>query len=290
MERNTAPLTLRFLARITRSLPGRRIAGAVYFRIVRRIWRRCKQGSYVLSIWDGIRMLVDPADYIGGMLAFIPHLYERWEMAAIKEALPKGGVLVDLGSNIGTYALRAARWAGSRGRVIAVEPDGDNYRTLCYNVRLNCLESVVATHRCGVSDQREALLLYHSVTGNRGGHNFSGRGSLPTQTVCFPLYEILKRSNVERVDVLKMDIEGFESRVLERYFEDVPSGSPLMPQYVLVEINGGPASQEDKRRLRTLLAAQGYVLVRDGENSLYCSSACFVLHGHGAQQRFAHRQ
>jgi hypothetical protein len=80
-------------------------------------------------------------------------------------------------------------------------------------------------------------------------------------------------AEVKKIDVLKLDIEGFEYPVLNRFFDDIADIPQLKPAYILVEIEGGPQPDERKRQLRSLIADNGYRILRERENTLFERSA-----------------
>ena len=156
---------------------------------------------------------------------------------------------------------------GKSGRVLAIEPDPQNYQMLLENIRLNRFGGGVSARQCGISDRRHELRLHRSATGNSGGHNFVGRGAEGPFIECMPLYDAVSEAKLGPIRLMKLDIEGFERKVLERYFADAPVNE--QPQYLLVEINDSPASEPEKTSLRRLITAQGYVPLRDSGNTLF---------------------
>jgi hypothetical protein len=68
---------------------------------------------------------------------------------------------------------------------------------------------------------------------------------------------------------LKLDIEGWEYRVLTRFFEDVARVPRLKPKYLLVEIEGFRQPEAWKRRLREAIVGQGYRTLLERDNSLF---------------------
>ena len=266
------PWTLAVLMGLSRLIPPVRGAATIAFRCIRPLYRR--RGPCVAPVWSGVRMLLDPADYLGGFLAFLPHVYERWERRAIASILRPGDVFIDVGSNIGAYSLWAMRCMGNSGRVLAIEPEERNYRMLLENIRLNGFNGAVSARQCGVSDRRHELRLHRSVTGNCGGHNFAGRGSEGPSIECFPLYEVVSEADLGPIRMMKLDIEGFELKVLRRYFNDAPLAET--PRYLLVEIEDGPAPESEKASLRGLLAARGYRPLRESGNTLFERSGVAV--------------
>jgi hypothetical protein len=130
-----ASWSLKALTTVSRLLPPVRGTARITCRCIRPFYRGT--GEVALPIWPGAKMRVDLRDHLGGYLAFLPHVYDRWERQAMTSILRPGDAFVDLGSNLGAYALWAARCVGSSGRVLAIEPDTHNHEVLTENVRLN---------------------------------------------------------------------------------------------------------------------------------------------------------
>jgi FkbM family methyltransferase len=218
-------------------------------------------------------MEVDVGDSLGGMLAYIPQLYDRWERECVLSRLHEGATFVDVGSNIGVYSLWAAKGVGERGRVIAIEAEPRNYRRLVTNIALNGMTKRIKAFNAGVSDKDETLTLYLSGNDNSGGHTFSE--SVHTKNMpdtisvsCRPLMSLLEEAKVTRVDLMKLDIEGFEQRVLSQFFRDAAANSSLRPRFILCEFYWGRSSEPGS--LDHVLLQNGYVLLEEqGTNALY---------------------
>jgi FkbM family methyltransferase len=225
-----------------------------------------------VNVWKGVDMIVDPADSVGGTFAFIPQLFDTWERQAISELLPMGGTFVDVGSNIGAYALWAAGIVGAHGHVVAYEAEPNNYARLIDNVAVNNFKHVQA-YRVGVSDKAETLRLQLNTVGNSGGHSFTrglyAEGSVPEIDVpCERLAPLLDSARIARVDFMKLDIERFEQRVLARFFQDVPPESPIRPRHILTEMY--PGDVKGPGTLWETIVSAGYRLQRQGKaNALF---------------------
>ena len=225
----------RFLVVFVRSLtaPLPRIKGlGILIGLVAKIFRR----------WDvdvkvdvfGRKMILNTSDLIGNMLIFTPNYYDCAEKKWIRSIVGPGDDVVDVGANIGAYTLMLANLVTSSGSVVAIEAEQQNAERLRTNVAMNKLDWV-SVEQYGVSDKAETLSLLLNSTGNAGGHSFfeqSDTSAPPTQQViCKPLSEILGTRRAPKF--MKLDIEGFEHRVLARYFEDAPRES--WPTFILLE-------------------------------------------------------
>lgn len=211
-------------------------------------------------------MIVDPADCIGGNLAFIPQLFDRWERAMIDKYLPRGGIFVDVGANIGAYSLWAARRTGLGGRVLAYEAEPNNFSVLAENIKINSFEKIVTAQQVGVADSAGSLKLRLNVEANSGGHSFMGddhcEDAHTVSVACQPLASLIEQAGVDHVDFMKLDIEGFEPRVLSRFFVDIVTHSSLRPRAILTELYYG---DERDRPLISTIEQAGYRLFDSSE-------------------------
>jgi FkbM family methyltransferase len=125
-----------------------------------------------------------------------------------------GATVVDVGANIGYNAIHAARLAGSRGRVFAVEPTPDNLEVLRRNIESARLANVFVAP---VAAGRVADMRYLFVRGARSAVN-----SLFAESCYASVTEVLQVPVVPldalvdgAADVVKIDVEGAELDVLE---------------------------------------------------------------------------
>jgi FkbM family methyltransferase len=130
--------------------------------------------------------------------------------------------VVDIGGNIGTFAVLAARHAVN-GRVISYEPDCDNYALLCQNLRMNKAANVLAVN-AAVGGNSGTRKLFRAAQG--GFHTIipeQARGTAaPALVRVLTLKEVFDTNDVVRCNFLKLDCEGAEYEILfslpEAYF------------------------------------------------------------------------
>ena len=156
----------------------------------------------------GFEMYVDLRD--GGVSAEIRNTrnYEPHVTATLRRELAADSVFVDVGANIGWYALVAATSAPGV-KVIAVEPNPHNVQLIFRNLTANRLENV-RVHACAATDRRRLLQLRYDA-----GYGFvhSPEEAIEEPFVQgVPLDELLAAE--ARVDLVKMDVEGHEPVVL----------------------------------------------------------------------------
>lgn len=136
--------------------------------------------------------------------------------------MPRGAVLYDIGANVGMYTVFAA--LAREARVLAFEPESQNYALLNRNIALNALESRVAAYCAAVSDATQADRLYlsdfeagtscHSF-GEQVGHDLKPRPAAFTQgCLSIALDEWITDGRLPVPQYVKVDVDGFEHKAL----------------------------------------------------------------------------
>lgn len=248
-----------FLARViafSRRMPtswgGRRLAYAA-----RQLGLWMLRGAPVDIESLGARMRLYPGNNVcEKRLLFTPQYFDPVERAYLERHIHDGFVFVDVGANVGGYALFVAARAGQGGRVLAVEPQPAVFERLVYNIRQNPSGTVKAVD-CAVADKAGELTLFVDMK-NHGESSvkFVGLSGGPSVRVAAKtLLDLLGEEGFERVDAVKLDVEGAEDLILEPFLRTAPES--LLPRIFLIE-NGTGRWQID---LPALLAEKGYRLV-----------------------------
>ena len=169
--------------------------------------------------------------------------YNLEELEFLRAHTPAGGVFVDVGANVGTYAMVLARHVGANGRVIAIEPHPVTFARLSFNNAASGFTQVnLVAAAAGPADGE---LMIETDGGNLGAsHIVTGAaGSDAIRVPSWRLERILGEAGVSEVDALKIDVEGFEDRVLAGFFRDAPVS--LWPRAMVIEHLSRGEWQED---------------------------------------------
>jgi FkbM family methyltransferase len=234
--------------------------------LLRRVLLIGRSSPIDLEIFPRVRARIYPRTNRCEKAVFVgARFWDAEERLAIAEEM-RGGprqeefIFVDAGANVGFYSLFVARTAldlGRVARVIAIEPDEENLRRLRTNVAVNSFDIEVLPVALGESPSRGTLV---GGEVNRGERRLAiDAGHVDIEIVT--LSEVAGLVGVERVDCLKLDIEGHDHAALRGFFASAPR--PLWPLMIIVEVGReGNASIENlclqhgyKLRLRTRLNA-----------------------------------
>ena len=201
----------------------------------------------------GRRMLLDPKDHVCRTLLYYPELFEPAEVAALLPLIRAEDIMLDVGAHVGFYSLLASKRAA---RVLSIEADPKTFAFLERNLAMNGAVNVRAV-QAGVSDREETLSLFsNDALGDLSAHSFvpgSDRGDT-VKVQCFPLDVLMKANGFDSCDVIKIDVEGFEFKVLKPFFD----AAAFRPRVVLVEYY----EQRNTGDVCALLRQQGYKLHR----------------------------
>lgn len=197
---------LRFLWRRVRYEAERRIAPG---RLGRERLVRFDEG---LRIWVRLVDVVDLSIYLYGA-------HEYVATRVFTALTPRGGIVADVGGHLGAFTLLAARRVGPEGRVFAFEPNPPSRQRLERNVAVNGLSNVRVLPEA-LSDRTGTATLLLSGDASRSGNASLSvgdgvDGSAGTAEVqAARLDDVLEREGVTRLDLVKIDVEGLEDRVV----------------------------------------------------------------------------
>lgn len=138
--------------------------------------------------------------------------YEAQETLLLPALLQEGDTCVDVGAHWGYFSLIAAARVGASGRVIAVEADPRVFATLRRTLSLNPGLDVEALQVAAAAERGTLVLNGYDERGDNWGISSlaTSQGGAAFEVRAEPLDDLLERSGVNEVGLLKMDIEGGE--------------------------------------------------------------------------------
>tara|TARA_B100000767_G_scaffold10818_1_gene10541 strand:+ start:495 stop:2288 length:1794 start_codon:yes stop_codon:yes gene_type:complete len=180
---------------------------------------------------------------------------EAKELEVISKYLKNGGIFLDIGANIGYYSLMAAKLGATK--VIGIEPNPAVLNRFKENIRFNGYEKQIKTFQIAIGEKIESRDLYLSLV-DLGSSSILGKKNSVNKIriKILPLDVLIRREAITRIEVLKIDIEGFEDKALFPYFKTLDKKH--YPKLILMEDSS--QNNWDNNILEWLLA-NGYNLI-----------------------------
>ena len=204
-----------------------------------------------MESWDGFKWFIRRKDDL-----LVLNDGEECLMRFLKEASGKDKVLLDVGAHVGKYTVRLSRLYG---KVIAFEPNPENLKTLRKNLELNKCSNVEVLEFAAGDFEGELEL-----------HDMGGSSTFLGVKQKTPVYKVyVKRIDdlVEHADVVKIDAEGWEERVVRGMYRLIERDLPL----IVIEhheARGYKNLGDMKGRIRRLLSGY-YAFDVNGIHSVY---------------------
>lgn len=156
--------------------------------------------------------------------------FRIWEPNISKEferRIKAGDIVVDVGANVGYYSLLAAKLVGEQGHVVALEASPGITQMLVRNIALNHVHNVRVLN-VAVAGSPGKLTVYRGPSHNSGStttrepKDYLARGYLVEgEVVSAPLDQILSSAERARVSLIKIDVEGGEVPILQRFVDTI---------------------------------------------------------------------
>jgi len=221
----------------------------------------------------GLRWRLDPSDAVAQDLYWCG-VKDQWELYHIRRLLPRDGTVIDAGANFGYYACVLGSHLDGVGRVYAFEPFPGTFERLKTNIKLNVLsEKVIAVPR-GLSDHAGSCGMQTDNTNSGAHYLIDGKGAIEITT----LDAFCADHRLQRLDFLKIDVEGLEMAVLRGGREVIRQHRPMLQvevHPVTLQRQGGSPSQ-----LIELLQALGYSVNRIARRRLIPLASGYPIDGY----------
>lgn len=238
--------------RASDSYLGRKLAYAL-----RRLGLNSLKGRPVDIEALGARMRLYPQGNVcEKRVLFTPQYFDAQERELLAARIREGFCFIDIGANIGAYSLFVAARAGRGARILAVEPQPEVFARLTYNIAQNPFGTVKAV-ACALADKPGELTLFLDPA-NKGESSVRILRSSSAASVRVPattLLALVQGEGYERLDAVKLDVEGAEDLILEPFLRDAPEA--LWPGFIIVEDSRGRWQSD----LPALLESKGYRLL-----------------------------
>ncbi len=226
----------------------------------------------VVTLYNGQRMRVDLADYIGQQLA-AEGSFERTMVETAMSHLRPGEAFIDVGSHMGFYSLVASKAVGPSGSVHAFEPGDKQHRLLVDNVGMNALGNVHVNKK-GVSNKAGTATFVEGPSRNLGESYVQegSQGGGPTIELV-TLDDYCRERGITAIGAMKVDVEGLEEFVFQGA-QDVLSR--LRPRAIVYESVASHSAKfgSSPERVHAMLQRHGYSIRAFRHNAVVDMASC----------------
>ena len=186
-------------------------------RLVHSLARFVKgRRDVIIETQQGDRLIVPSLDEPIAFSSLFDGVYEPEVHAILEEYLPVGGVFLDVGANVGVFTVPASRIVGAAGRVIGIEASPEINAYLSRNIALNGCANVSHVKRAATDNGPRKLSFWAAPADKFGMGSLAAQfQSEPVEIEADTIDHILATLDVSRVDLIKIDIEGFEAAAFE---------------------------------------------------------------------------
>ena len=174
-----------------------------------------------------------------------------------KKYTPVGGIMVDVGGNIGSITIPVAEHVGPTGAVHIFEPSPKFFEIITSNISLNNFSDRVTAHQVALGSRIDTVYLNESVDDDTTNH-IAAAGTAVQQDTLDSF-----TSTLPHIDFLKIDVEGYELEVLKGATDTLQKTETLFIEFIPKQLERcGSDPQEVLVILRTHFTI--YTLEADG--------------------------
>jgi FkbM family methyltransferase len=154
---------------------------------------------------------------VGDLFGFY-EIILRKDYFSAGQVLRPGDTVIDVGANIGCFAILAAQMVGPSGRVFAIEPDASTFEQLVRNVHINEITNIVPL-KMAVGATRGSTQL-HSASNRLFSSIYSSVNSQPIKGIdqeveVTTIAQLMIEHNIASCEYLKLDCEGAEHDIVQ---------------------------------------------------------------------------
>lgn len=255
------PLFHKFLTFISVLFKGQ-LFYVLKVKSLRKKWddAKIKKMEYVVSSVNGVKLFLHTDSKLCEII--VKESFESAEQLFLKHYLRRKDVFFDVGANIGLYSILARKFVGTKGVVHSFEPTLEIYNRLSRNILLNKYRNVFShnialSNTCGYLD----FNISHDGYDAWNSLGYPSAGNVITKTTVWAdtLDNLIQEYQINKVDLIKIDVEGWEIQVLQggsKYFSK-PDSAALLVEFTDQNLNNAGFTAHS---LYHLIVSYGYKL------------------------------
>lgn len=238
----------------------RRIARILFGRTIKKVFNIYIKGRF------GVNYKLPNIIENVGFEIFINGVYEQNTIQFILSKLPNEATFIDVGANIGAIFIPVSRL--KKGiRIVAVEASSAVFGYLNENVEINNCKNIKIINTA-ISNKDNQILIFFSPK------DFYGKGSfspiytdVPESVITITLDTLLSNEGIEKVDFIKVDVEGYEYSIFAGAKKILSSENAPDILFEYLDWAELEATNE-KGSAQKILKSYGYTLFRLKENGI----------------------
>ncbi|MEM6630817.1 MAG: FkbM family methyltransferase [Bacteroidota bacterium] len=180
---------------------------------------------------NGIQFELDLSDIVDW---YIYWGFKDKAREALYSFIKAGYTVIDVGANVGEVSLTASQLVGPKGNIISFEPDPVNFQRFMKNFNINSPKNV-RVNQMGLGDQEGHFLLQTIDVNNKGKNkiipnsfNHSSEEEFSKRVKIVTMDDFVKSHEISNIDLIKIDVEGYENKVLSGAIESLKSFKPIL--------------------------------------------------------------
>lgn len=176
---------------------------------------------------QGSKMYLNPQDAGISKELALYNVHEPLATSVLKSVVSDGMVVIDIGANIGYYALIEAQGVGERGKVLALEPVDSNFALLVRNIRINDYRNLTPI-QVAIGDHNGKAIMYLSRKSNCHSIVRRSASDETSEVEIVTLDRFVEVQGLTSVGLIRMDIEGYEFTALDGMLGTLRELRPLV--------------------------------------------------------------
>ena len=224
-------------------------------------------GSMRSVSFEGINMKLDISDTVGHSNYYA---FDEPAQLVLYNFVKPGMHIIDIGANIGATTLNFAKRVGVEGKVFSFEPSPYNYKKALENIKLNNFENIKLINQ-GLGNEKTTTFLYNVNENNRGMQRLlKDSEDISSYEKTSVEIDTLDRSmqifNIPTPSLIKIDVEGYEFKVLKGGWETIKNNMPAL--FIELDDNNLQEQGNNAKELIQYLLEFGYNIVNAATGSL----------------------